>query len=131
MFYPTSLVSDHDPPRLKCPVSRAKVAEPGKLTATVSWDRPVATDTADGSLQYVFISVAITNDPKPFTYEQEDFSFISRILRNGPESGAEFSEGEHVIRFKVYDQARNMATCKFIVRVEGTSTELALTFSLY
>ncbi|KAI4880162.1 hypothetical protein NFI96_031180 [Prochilodus magdalenae] len=83
--------ADHDPPKLKCPLSRVKVAEPGKLTVQVSWDRPVATDDADKSLQ---------------------------VLRNGLESGSEFSEGEHVIRFKVYDQARNMATCKFTVRVE-------------
>ncbi|KAK3536077.1 hypothetical protein QTP70_026938 [Hemibagrus guttatus] len=83
--------ADHDPPKLKCPLSRVKVAEPGKLTATVSWERPTATDTADTSLQ---------------------------ILRNGPESGSEFSEGQYVIRYKVYDQARNMATCKFTVHVE-------------
>ncbi|TSQ81061.1 Sushi repeat-containing protein SRPX2 [Bagarius yarrelli] len=83
--------ADHDPPKLKCPLSRVKVAEPGKLTATVSWERPTATDMADRSL---------------------------KILRNGPESGSEFTEGQHVIRYKVYDQARNMATCKFTVHVE-------------
>ncbi|XP_053361264.1 sushi repeat-containing protein SRPX2 [Clarias gariepinus] len=83
--------ADHDPPKLKCPLSRVKVAEPGKLTATVSWERPTSTDTADRTLQ---------------------------ILRNGPESGSEFSEGQYVIRYKVYDQARNMATCKFTVQVE-------------
>lgn len=47
-------VSDHDPPKLKCPLSREKIAEPGKLTATVSWERPVAKDTADRSPQYVY-----------------------------------------------------------------------------
>lgn len=47
------IVSDHDPPKLKCPLSRVKIAEPGKLTAMVSWDRPVAKDTADRALQYV------------------------------------------------------------------------------
>lgn len=47
------IVSDHDPPRLKCPLSRVKIAEPGKLTAMVSWERPVAKDTADRALQYV------------------------------------------------------------------------------
>ncbi|XP_026878380.2 sushi repeat-containing protein SRPX2 isoform X2 [Electrophorus electricus] len=83
--------ADHEPPKLKCPLSRVKVAEPGKLTVTVSWDRPVATDTAERSLQ---------------------------LFRNGQESNSEFSEGEHVIRYKVYDQARNMASCKFTVRVE-------------
>ncbi|XP_062855973.1 sushi repeat-containing protein SRPX2 [Trichomycterus rosablanca] len=83
--------ADHDPPKLKCPFSRVKAAEPGKLTATVSWERPVATDTADNAL---------------------------RALRNGLESGSEFSEGEHIIRYRVYDQAQNRATCKFTVLVE-------------
>ncbi|KAK2838824.1 hypothetical protein Q7C36_013638 [Tachysurus vachellii] len=83
--------ADHDPPKLKCPLSRVKVAEPGKLTAMVSWERPTATDTTGTSLQ---------------------------ILRNGPDSGSEFTEGQYVIRYKVYDQARNMATCKFTVHVE-------------
>lgn len=48
-----SIISDHDPPKLKCPLSRVKVAEPGKITVTVSWERPTATDMADRSLQYV------------------------------------------------------------------------------
>uniref|UniRef100_A0A672MSI0 Sushi repeat-containing protein SRPX2 n=1 Tax=Sinocyclocheilus grahami TaxID=75366 RepID=A0A672MSI0_SINGR len=57
--------ADHDPPppKLKCPLSRVKVAEPGKVTALVSWERPVSTDTADRALQ---------------------------VLRNGPESGSDF-----------------------------------------
>lgn len=53
MLQQTSIISDHDPPKLKCPLSRVKEAEPGKLTAMVSWERPTATDTADRSLQYV------------------------------------------------------------------------------
>uniref|UniRef100_A0A673GJA2 Sushi repeat-containing protein SRPX2 n=1 Tax=Sinocyclocheilus rhinocerous TaxID=307959 RepID=A0A673GJA2_9TELE len=76
---------------LKCPLSRVKVAEPGKVTAMVSWERPVSKDTADRALQ---------------------------VLRNGPESGSDFPEGIHVIRYKVSDQARNTATCKFTVHVE-------------
>lgn len=44
-------ISDTDPPKIKCPASRLKAAEPGKLTATVTWDPPVATDTADKSLK--------------------------------------------------------------------------------
>ena len=36
-------------------MSRVKVAEPGKLTATVSWETPVATDTADKTLKYVTV----------------------------------------------------------------------------
>lgn len=46
-------ISDMDPPRIKCPASRLKAAEPGKLTAVVNWDPPVASDTADKSLEYV------------------------------------------------------------------------------
>lgn len=85
------ICADTDPPKIKCPPSRLKVAEPGKLSATVNWERPVATDTADKSLEVILV---------------------------GPESGSEFKEGVHVIRYKVYDQARNRAACKFIIRVE-------------
>lgn len=82
---------DMDPPKIKCPPSRLKFAEPGKLTATVSWERPVASDTADKSLEVIIV---------------------------GPEPGTEFKEGPSLIRYKVYDQARNRAACKFIIRVE-------------
>lgn len=54
IFNKNCIVSDHDPPKLKCPLSRVKVAEPGKLTVVVSWERPVAKDTADRALQYVY-----------------------------------------------------------------------------
>lgn len=37
----------------------------------------------------------------------------------GQEPGTEFKEGPNIIRYTVYDQARNRAACKFIVRVEG------------
>ncbi|KAM9357396.1 sushi repeat-containing protein SRPX2 [Symphorus nematophorus] len=83
--------SDTDPPKIKCPPSRLKVAEPGKLTAMVTWDRPAATDTADKSLDVILV---------------------------GQEPGTDFKEGANIIRYKVYDQARNRAACKFIVRVE-------------
>ncbi|TMS17588.1 sushi repeat-containing protein SRPX2 [Larimichthys crocea] len=83
--------SDTDPPKIKCPPSRLKVAEPGKLTAMVTWDRPTATDTADKSLEIILV---------------------------GQEPGTDFKEGASIIRYKVYDQARNRAACKFIVRVE-------------
>ena len=46
-------VLDTDPPKIKCPPSRLKVAEPGKLTAVVTWDPPAVKDTADKSLEYV------------------------------------------------------------------------------
>ncbi|XP_044061007.1 sushi repeat-containing protein SRPX2 [Siniperca chuatsi] len=83
--------ADTDPPKIKCPPSRLKVAEPGKLTAMVTWDPPAATDTADKSLNVILV---------------------------GQEPGTDFKEGAHIIRYKVYDQARNRAACKFIVRVE-------------
>ncbi|KAM3867012.1 sushi repeat-containing protein SRPX2 [Diretmus argenteus] len=85
------ICSDHDPPKIKCPLSRIKFAEPGKLTARVSWDPPVATDTADKTLDVILIG-------------------------QGPET--HFTEGANIVRYKVYDQAKNRAACKFIVRVE-------------
>ncbi|XP_026213542.1 sushi repeat-containing protein SRPX2 [Anabas testudineus] len=83
--------SDTDPPKIKCPPSRLKFAEPGKVTAVVTWDRPSATDTADKSLDVILV---------------------------GQEPGTDFKEGANIIRYKVYDQARNRAACKFIIRVE-------------
>ncbi|XP_025023646.1 sushi repeat-containing protein SRPX2 [Python bivittatus] len=82
---------DIEPPHIRCPDSRERIAEPGKLTATVYWDPPRAKDSADG--------------------------IIKKMTRRGPEPGSEFSEGEHLIRYTVYDQAYNRATCKFLVRV--------------
>ncbi|CAM9288832.1 unnamed protein product [Lampetra planeri] len=76
--------------RSSVPLSRIKYAEPGKLTARVTWDPPTATDTADKHLEYW-----------------------------GPSPGTDFNEGANIIRYKVYDQARNRAACKFIIRVEG------------
>uniref|UniRef100_A0A3Q3VK91 Sushi repeat-containing protein SRPX2 n=1 Tax=Mola mola TaxID=94237 RepID=A0A3Q3VK91_MOLML len=82
---------DTDPPKIKCPRSRLKAAEPGKLTAVVTWDPPVATDTADKSLEVTLV---------------------------GQEPGTDFKEGPNIIKYRVYDQARNRAVCKFIVRIE-------------
>lgn len=42
----------------------------------------------------------------------------------GQEPDTDFKEGVNIIRYKVYDQARNRAACKFIVRVEGELTNL-------
>lgn len=39
-----------DPPRIKCPYVKDKWAEPGKLTARVTYDTPEGVDTADGIL---------------------------------------------------------------------------------
>ncbi|XP_060936037.1 sushi repeat-containing protein SRPX2 [Limanda limanda] len=82
---------DTDPPKIKCPPSRLKVADPGKLTAKVTWDPPIAKDTADKSLEVILVDQL---------------------------SGSDFKEGVTVIRYKVFDQARNRAACKFFVRVE-------------
>lgn len=41
---------DMDPPKIKCPNLKDKWAEPGKLTARVTWDTPEGVDTADGIL---------------------------------------------------------------------------------
>nr|XP_057931285.1 sushi repeat-containing protein SRPX2 isoform X2 [Doryrhamphus excisus] len=83
--------SDTEPPKIRCPRSRIKFADPGKLTARVSWDTPVATDTADKVLDVILV---------------------------GQQPGTDFNEGANIIRYKVYDQARNRAACKFIIRVE-------------
>lgn len=83
---------DVDPPKIQCPPSRTKVAEPGKLTAVVSWGSPLVKDTADGA--------------------------ITRVLRRGPEPGSEFPEGEHIIRYTAYDRAYNRASCKFVIKVQ-------------
>ncbi|XP_035016727.1 sushi repeat-containing protein SRPX2 [Hippoglossus stenolepis] len=82
---------DTDPPKIRCPLSRLKVADPGKLTARVTWDPPTAKDTADKSLEVILVDQL---------------------------SGSDFKEGVNVIRYKVFDQARNRAACKFFVRVE-------------
>ncbi|NWQ75040.1 SRPX2 protein, partial [Columbina picui] len=83
---------DLEPPKIRCPDSRERIAEPGKLTATVYWDAPRVKDSADG--------------------------IIKRVMLRGPEPGSEFPEGEHVIRYTAYDQAYNRASCKFSVRVQ-------------
>ncbi|KAK1163139.1 sushi repeat-containing protein SRPX2-like isoform X1 [Acipenser oxyrinchus oxyrinchus] len=83
---------DNEPPKIKCPQSRVKVAEPDSLAARVYWDPPIIKDSADPTL--------------------------TDVTLKGPGPGSIFPEGEHVIRYLVYDQARNKAACKFIVRVE-------------
>lgn len=83
---------DIDPPKIRCPHSREKMAEPEKLTARVYWDPPLVKDSADGT--------------------------ITRVTLRGPEPGSHFPEGEHVIRYTAYDRAYNRASCKFIVKVQ-------------
>lgn len=43
--------TDIEPPQIRCPDSRERIAEPGKLTATVYWDPPRAKDSADGIIK--------------------------------------------------------------------------------
>ena len=52
--FPQSLSSpraDLEPPKIRCPDSRERIAEPGKLTATVYWDPPRVKDSADGVIK--------------------------------------------------------------------------------
>uniref|UniRef100_A0A8U8CDQ6 Sushi repeat-containing protein SRPX2 n=1 Tax=Geospiza parvula TaxID=87175 RepID=A0A8U8CDQ6_GEOPR len=42
---------DLEPPKIRCPDSRERIAEPGKLTATVYWDPPRVRDSADGVIK--------------------------------------------------------------------------------
>lgn len=44
---------------------------------------------------------------------------LCSVILVGQEPGTDFKEGMNIIRYKVYDQARNRAACKFIIRVEG------------
>lgn len=39
-----------EPPRIKCPSVKERIAEPNKLTVRVSWETPEGRDTADGIL---------------------------------------------------------------------------------
>lgn len=85
------ICSDQEPPKIRCPNSRVKIADAGQLTARVTWDPPIATDTADKTLHVILVD-------------------------QGPDTN--FKEGVNIVRYKVYDQAKNRAACKFIVRVE-------------
>ena len=44
---------------------------------------------------------------------------LCRVILVGQEPNTAFKEGSTVVRYKVYDLARNRAGCKFIVRVVG------------
>ncbi|XP_076015259.1 sushi repeat-containing protein SRPX isoform X2 [Genypterus blacodes] len=82
---------DIDPPRLKCPTVKDKWAEPGKLTARVTWDTPEGVDTADG--------------------------ILTDVILNGRTAKSDFPEGLHKISYTVYDRAGNKGSCRFTVRV--------------
>ncbi|XP_055500568.1 sushi repeat-containing protein SRPX isoform X1 [Leucoraja erinacea] len=83
---------DVDPPKIKCPGFKQKVAEPEKLTVRVSWDTPEGTDTADG--------------------------ILTNVVLKGRPPRSEFPEGEHKIQYTVFDRAGNKASCRFTIKVE-------------
>ncbi|KAK2904956.1 hypothetical protein Q8A67_006755 [Cirrhinus molitorella] len=86
-----SVCVDVDPPVIKCPNIKEKTAEPGKLTAKVTWDTPEGKDTADG--------------------------ILTDVILKGKPSGSHFPEGNHKLSYTVFDRAENKATCRFNVRV--------------
>ncbi|GCB60647.1 sushi repeat-containing protein SRPX2 isoform X1 [Scyliorhinus torazame] len=85
------LCVDYEPPRIKCPGPREKVAEPGRLTTRVYWDSPRVKDVAD--------------------------KHSAKFVLKGPPPGSEFGKGEHIIRYVAYDRERNKSSCKFTVTV--------------
>lgn len=50
---------DMDLPKINCPKLKDKWAEPGKLTARVTWDTPEGVDTADGILTESVLSSTV------------------------------------------------------------------------
>ncbi|XP_015101216.2 sushi repeat-containing protein SRPX isoform X2 [Vicugna pacos] len=87
---PASCV-DMEPPRIKCPSVKERIAEPNKLTVRVSWETPEGRDTADG--------------------------ILTDVILKGLPPGSHFPEGDHKIQYTVYDRAENKGTCKFRVKV--------------
>uniref|UniRef100_A0A8C5USL5 Sushi repeat containing protein X-linked n=1 Tax=Microcebus murinus TaxID=30608 RepID=A0A8C5USL5_MICMU len=80
-----------EPPRIKCPSVKERIAEPNKLTVRVSWETPEGRDTADG--------------------------ILTDVILKGLPPGSNFPEGDHKIQYTVYDRAENKGTCKFLVKV--------------
>ncbi|GAB5584522.1 sushi repeat-containing protein SRPX2 [Prionailurus iriomotensis] len=87
---PASCV-DIEPPRIKCPSVKERIAEPNKLTVRVSWETPEGRDTADG--------------------------ILTDVILKGLPPGSNFPEGDHKIQYTVYDRAENKGVCKFRVKV--------------
>ncbi|XP_036162050.1 sushi repeat-containing protein SRPX isoform X4 [Myotis myotis] len=81
-----------EPPRIKCPSMKERMAEPNKLTVRVSWDTPEGRDTADG--------------------------ILTDVILKGLPPGSNFPEGDHKIQYTVYDRAENKGTCKFRIKVK-------------
>ncbi|XP_071775868.1 sushi repeat-containing protein SRPX isoform X1 [Centroberyx gerrardi] len=82
---------DMDAPVIKCPNLKDKWAEPGKLTARVTWDTPEGVDTADG--------------------------ILTDVILKGKPSKSDFPEGLHKMSYTVFDRAGNKGSCRFSVRV--------------
>ncbi|XP_056145940.1 sushi repeat-containing protein SRPX isoform X1 [Lampris incognitus] len=82
---------DMDAPVIKCPSLKDKWAEPGKLTARVTWDTPEGIDTADG--------------------------ILTDVILKGKPSKSDFLEGLHKMSYTVFDRAGNKGSCRFSVRV--------------
>uniref|UniRef100_A0A673VGP4 Sushi repeat containing protein X-linked n=1 Tax=Suricata suricatta TaxID=37032 RepID=A0A673VGP4_SURSU len=80
-----------EPPRIKCPSVKERIAEPNKLTVRVSWETPEGRDTADG--------------------------ILTDVILKGLPPGSNFPEGDHKIQYTVYDRAENKGVCKFRVKV--------------
>ncbi|XP_034417551.1 sushi repeat-containing protein SRPX isoform X1 [Cyclopterus lumpus] len=82
---------DMDPPKIKCPNLKDKWAEPGKLTARVTWDTSEGVDTADG--------------------------ILTDVILKGKPSKSDFPEGLHKMSYTVLDRAGNKGSCRFSLRV--------------
>ncbi|XP_077583547.1 sushi repeat-containing protein SRPX isoform X2 [Stigmatopora nigra] len=82
---------DEEAPKIKCPHVKEKWAEPGKLTARVTWDTPEGVDTADGVL--------------------------TDVILKGKAPKSDFPEGLHKMSYSVSDRAGNKGSCRFTVRV--------------
>lgn len=121
-----------DPPKIKCPHLKDKWAEPGKLTARVTWDTPEGVDTADGILTESvsppppFEADSLLIPPQLPTSEQgmslpeikADLISFSVVLKGKP-SKSNFPEGLHKLSYTVFDRAGNKGSCRFTVRVRG------------
>uniref|UniRef100_UPI00398F0C01 sushi repeat-containing protein SRPX isoform X1 n=1 Tax=Pristiophorus japonicus TaxID=55135 RepID=UPI00398F0C01 len=83
---------DLDPPKIRCPSLKVKMADPDKLTVRVNWDTPEGKDTADG--------------------------ILTNVILKGPPPRSEFPEGQHKIQYTVFDRAGNKASCKFTIKVQ-------------
>ncbi|XP_062862041.1 sushi repeat-containing protein SRPX isoform X1 [Trichomycterus rosablanca] len=86
-----SVCVDVDPPVIKCPNVKEKMAEPGQLTAKVTWETPEGEDTAEG--------------------------ILTDVVLKGKPPGTYFTEGNHKQSYTVFDRAGNKATCKFNIKV--------------